>query len=215
MSSDAATDTDPGGDLDAGPIAAWAEALTTAVATGGTSDVPCGSCTACCTSSQFVLIGPDEVDTLAHVPAEVRFPAPGAPAGWQLLPYDEHGRCPLLGPSGCTIYDHRPRTCRAYDCRVFAAADRRPDGDKPAIAAQVRRWRFTTPTAGDEAAAAAIRAAATFLDEHADALVEAGLPTSPTQRAVLAVELHGHFVGAAAPEVDEVRVELRRRFRPG
>ena len=31
MSSDAATDTDPGGDLDAGPIAAWAEALTTAV----------------------------------------------------------------------------------------------------------------------------------------------------------------------------------------
>ena len=30
---------------------------------GGDAEVPCGSCTACCTSSQFVPIGADETDT--------------------------------------------------------------------------------------------------------------------------------------------------------
>ena len=40
---------------------------------------PCRAvtCTACCTSSQFVHIEPDETDTLAHIPAALRFPAPG------------------------------------------------------------------------------------------------------------------------------------------
>lgn len=28
------------------------------------------------------------------------------------------GRCVCMGPDGaCTVYDHRPGTCRAYDCR--------------------------------------------------------------------------------------------------
>jgi hypothetical protein len=214
MSADAATGPGPGGDLDAGPIAAWAAALIEAVGAGGTSDVPCGSCTACCTSSQFVLIGPDETDTLTHVPPEVRFPAPGAPAGWQLLPYDEHGRCPLLGPSGCTIYDHRPRTCRTYDCRVFAAAALEPDADKPAIAAQVRRWRFAVTNPVDEDVLRSVRAAARFLEAHADALAVDGLPAAVTQRAVLAVELHGRFVAADAPDVADVAVEVRRRMAP-
>ena len=32
---------------------------------------------------------------------------------------------------GCSIYDHRPRTCRTFDCRVFAAAGVAVDADKP------------------------------------------------------------------------------------
>ena len=39
--------------------------------------VPCGACTACCTSSQFVHIAPDENDALAHIPAELLFPRQG------------------------------------------------------------------------------------------------------------------------------------------
>jgi len=104
--------------------------------------VPCGACTACCTSSQFVHIDPDETETLARVPAELRFPAPGLPNGHVVLGYDEHGHCPMLVDDACSIYEHRPRTCRTYDCRVFAATGVEPDASQPAIAARVREWRF-------------------------------------------------------------------------
>jgi Fe-S-cluster containining protein len=103
------------------------------------AQVPCGACTACCTSSQFVHIEPDEHDTLARVPAELRFPAPGLPTGHVVLPYDERGHCPMLVDGACSIYEHRPRTCRTYDCRVFAITGVTPK-DQPAIAARVAEW---------------------------------------------------------------------------
>src|SRR5689334_17144730 len=102
--------------------------------------VPCGECTACCTSSQFVHVAPDETDALAHIPDEVLFAAPGFPPGHVLMGYDENGHCPMFVDGRCAIYAHRPRTCRTYDCRVFAAAGIEPDA--PAIAAQVRRWEL-------------------------------------------------------------------------
>ena len=104
--------------------------------------VPCGSCRACCTSSQFVHIAPDETDTLAHVPTALRFPAPGLPRGHVVLGYDEHGWCPMLVDDTCSIYEHRPRTCRTYDCRVFAATGVDPGRTQPAIAERVASWRF-------------------------------------------------------------------------
>ena len=107
---------------------------------GAENDVPCGVCTACCTSSQFVHIEPDESDTLAHVPVALRFPAPGLPKGHVVLGYDERGHCPMLVDGACSIYEHRPRTCRTYDCRVFAVTGVEPD--QPAIAARVREWQL-------------------------------------------------------------------------
>jgi Fe-S-cluster containining protein len=74
----------------------------------------------------------------------------------------------------CSVYEHRPRTCRTYDCRVFAAADVVPD--KPAIARRVEQWRFAYPNAGDEAAREQVVAAAAESHE-----------ANPTQRAVSAV----------------------------
>ena len=111
------------------------------------SVVPCDGCTACCRSAQFVTIGPEESDALAHVPSALLFPAPGAPAGTLLLGYDERGHCPMLVDDRCSIYDHRPRACRAYDCRVLTAAgvdldDDGPDPAKAPIAERARRWRF-------------------------------------------------------------------------
>jgi Fe-S-cluster containining protein len=102
--------------------------------------VPCGACTACCTSSQFVHIGPDENDALAHIPAELRFRAPGLPKGHFVMGYDERGHCPMLVDGDCSIYDHRPRTCRMYDCRIFAVTDVEPD--QPEIATRVHDWQF-------------------------------------------------------------------------
>ena len=120
----------------------WLTALGAALRGEADSDVPCGACIACCSSSQFVHIEPDELDALAHIPAELLFPAPRLPRGHVLMGYDERGRCPMLSDGGCTIYEHRPRTCRTYDCRVFPATGVFPDEvEKSRIAERARAWQ--------------------------------------------------------------------------
>ena len=102
-------------DLDAGDFGAWLAEIQGVLRGAGESDVPCGSCTACCTSSMFIHIEPDEADALAHIPKALLFPAPLRPRGHVVLGYDERGHCPMLVHGACSIYDHRPRTCRAFD----------------------------------------------------------------------------------------------------
>jgi hypothetical protein len=144
------------------------------------ADVPCAGCTACCASSRFVHIEPDEVDALARIPHELLFPAPHRPEGHLVLGYDERGRCPMLGDDGCSIYAHRPRTCRTFDCRVFAAAGIDPDDEGSAVAQRARRWRFDTPSDGDRQELASVRVAATaFIAER----------RPPTEVALRAVEV--------------------------
>lgn len=199
-------------DLDAGDLVAWLAATRTALRGDADADVDCTGCTACCTSSQFVLIGPDEADALAHVPTELRFPAPGLPPGHVVLGYDERGRCPMLGDAGCTIYAHRPRTCRTYDCRVFAASGLElDDPDKAAIRDRARRWRFTVDDEPAEAAALAVRAAGAFLAGHPEVLDGTPVPPTTTQLAVLATELHDLFLDGAEPSADEVRATVLAR----
>ena len=124
----------------------------------GDADVPCGACTACCTSSQFIHIEPDETEVLAHIPAALLFPAPGLPKGNVLLGYDAHGHCPMFVDGACSIYEHRPRTCRVYDCRLLAAVGR-ADAAKPLIAERVAEWEFTYADDASEQLAADILAA--------------------------------------------------------
>ncbi|MDP2292942.1 MAG: YkgJ family cysteine cluster protein [Actinomycetota bacterium] len=174
------------------------------------TDVPCGACVGCCSSSQFVHIGPDETDALAHIPGELMFQAPRMDRGHVLMGYDEHGRCPMLRESGCSIYEHRPRTCRTYDCRVFTAAELDPlDDGKPLIAQRVEQWMFEFED--DEAAALqqAVVAAAGFVRLHADELPAAVRPVTTTQLAVAAVRVHRVFV-RSAPSVDEVIAALEQ-----
>ncbi|HEY3721881.1 MAG TPA: YkgJ family cysteine cluster protein [Acidimicrobiia bacterium] len=172
------------GPLAAGRFSTWLAATERALAGDADAEVPCGTCTACCTSSQFVHIEPDEVETLARVPAALRFPAPRLPAGHVLLGFDQRGHCPMLVDGTCTIYDHRPRTCRTYDCRVFPAAGVEPDeARQPAIARRARRWRFELPTELDRQEIAAVQAAAASVT----AGDESGTSVSATERAVVAV----------------------------
>jgi hypothetical protein len=211
----------PGEALPAGRFTVWLGEITRAIRGEGTSDVPCGSCTACCEASQFVHVGPDEADALAHIPAALLFPAPGLPKGHRLMGYDEQGRCPMLVEGRCSIYEHRPRTCRTYDCRIFAAADVLDDDPtKARVAERARRWVFDEPLADDVARHGAVRAAATFLAEHADRLPADLAPVTATQRAVLAVEVHGVFLdedgrlleGAEPADVlDRIRREVPER----
>ncbi len=165
--------------LAAGDFSAWLAGMRRALLDDGGSEVPCGGCTACCTSAQFVHIEPDEAATLAHIPAQLLFPAPRMPAGHVLLGYDENGHCPMLVDGACSIYEHRPRTCRTYDCRVFPATGVEPDESQAGIARQARRWRFGFPAEVDRSEYDALRAAATLVGEP-----------NATQRAVLAIRGH-------------------------
>ena len=171
--------------LAAGTFSEWLVDMQAALRGERSADVPCGDCTACCTSSQFIHIAPDEVETLAHIPVELLFPAPRLPRGNVVLGYDESGHCPMLIEGKCSIYEYRPRTCRTYDCRVFAAAGVEVDEDtKALIAERARRWRFEFPTDADRAQHVAVQATARSVRE----------PMSATQLAVRAVEIHVEFV---------------------
>jgi hypothetical protein len=157
--------------------------------------VPCGECTACCRSSQFVHIGREETETLARIPQELLFPAPGLPEGNVLLGYDEKGHCPMLVDEQCTIYEHRPRSCRSYDCRVFAAAGVGVvEGEKGAIAERAMRWKFSYPTLRDRKQQSALYAAARFLQERAECFPR-GVPSDSTGLALLAIKVYDVFLG--------------------
>jgi uncharacterized protein len=207
--------------LAAGDFSAWLDEMLRAVRGERESAVPCGTCTACCTSSQFIHIEPDETDTLAQIPNELLFPAPRLPRGHVLLGYDQRGHCPMLIENQCSIYDDRPRTCRTYDCRVFPAAGLEPDEDaKVEITEQVRRWRFSYSDDAGRKLHDSVRAAATYLRNNADSLPEGSAPTSATQLAAAAVEVHDVFLihdettgeaSVADPGPDAVRIALTRR----
>ena len=180
--------------LPAGDFAAWLRDMQQALRGERSADVPCGDCTACCTASQFVHIGPDEADTIARIPAALLFPAPRMPPGHLLLGYDRRGHCPMLVDGACSIYDNRPRTCRTYDCRIFAATgisadDSGVDRGKALIAERVARWRFAYPTPRDRDLAAAVQGSVARVraeDEQRGAGVP---PRTAIQMAVRAVEL--------------------------
>lgn len=195
------------GELPAGSLSVWLGEIGRALASGEASEVPCGTCTACCSAAQFVHVGPDEVEARASIPDELLFPAPGLPDGHQLLGYDEQGRCPLLGDAGCTIYPTRPRACRVYDCRVFAATGVLPDEPaKAPIAQRARSWRFAVNTPAEQAQWGALHAAADFVS----ALPEAAA-AGPTAQALAALRVHGLFMGGEGPRVPdpaEVRAAL-------
>jgi hypothetical protein len=172
-------------DLPAGDFSSWLSAMQAALRGDADAEVPCGSCTACCTSSQFVPIGPDETDTLAHIPKKLLFPAPRL-EGAYLLGYDERGHCPMLVDGRCSIYEHRPKTCRVYDCRIFAATGLDIGADDPTkdpIAERVQQWRFSFPTDDDQLRQTAVRTA-----------VRTVRATSVTQLAVNAIERYEEFL---------------------
>src|SRR5688500_4870929 len=60
-------------DIAAGDFSAWLAGMERALRGEADSDVPCGTCTACCTSSQFITVEPDETAALARIPRELLF----------------------------------------------------------------------------------------------------------------------------------------------
>lgn len=178
--------------VDAGPYSPWLASTIRArrLPTVG-ADVPCGTCSGCCRASLFIHIGPSETEALAHIPRALLFPAPGLPEGHVLMGYDEKGHCPMWRAEGCSIYAHRPQTCRDFDCRIFTATGIAVGGPAQSpIAERVAQWRFTYPTQESHAEREAVLATAMFLEAHGDLFPEGMVPVNPTQRALLAIEIH-------------------------
>jgi Fe-S-cluster containining protein len=167
------------GDLAAGDFGEWLAGMRAAIRGERDADVDCDGCSACCTAGQFVHIGPDETATLARIPRRLLFPAPLMPQGHVVIPHDARGHCPLLVGGRCSIYEDRPRTCRTYDCRVFAATGVVPDDGL--IAERAARWRFTYASPADRAEHAEMRTTAVAIRERTEGV-------NATERAVRALE---------------------------
>jgi Fe-S-cluster containining protein len=182
--------------LPAGGFSAWLRSAQAALAEEQPVDVPCEDCNACCRTSHFVHVRPEEKRTIARLPRELLFPAPGLPPGNLVLGYDQAGRCPLLVAGRCTVYEERPLACRTYDCRVYAATGVAPDKD--AIAKQVRRWRFSYASRDDRQRQAAVQAAVRFMREHPECLPSDAARIQPVRVAVLAVAVHEAFLQGGA-----------------
>jgi uncharacterized protein len=203
--------------LPAGDFSAWLHAMRQALAGTGGMDVACGDCRGCCTSSYFIKIRPHESDTRRAVGEDCLQPAPNSPPGTMLMGYDEHGHCAMLRAGNCSIYQHRPDTCRTYDCRVFAAAGTTPGAEKPVISERVARWRFEYPADRDREEHRAVTAAANFLRRYPVKFPGGRVPSRPSEIAVLAVKAYEVFLHSQGPDPDTAAavVSACRRFDEG
>ncbi|MHB9115381.1 MAG: YkgJ family cysteine cluster protein [Thermoleophilia bacterium] len=215
-------------ELPAGDFSAWLRAARHALAVEEGTDVNCTGCDACCSSSYFIHIRPEETRTIGRIHEDLLAAAPGLPTGHVVLGYDTDGRCPMLEGGGmCSIYECRPLTCRAYDCRVFAAAGIEAGGaDKARITERARRWEFAYPTQRDRDEHAAVQAAATFIREHAESFPGGAIPRDPSQLAIVAIKVYGVLLGdegrpgstagrATDEEVAAAIVQASREFDAG
>lgn len=195
--------------LGAGDFSGWLADTLAALRGATPPDVPCGSCTACCRASQFIHVEADERAALAAIPGDLLFPAPGRRDGTKVMGFDDQGHCPMLVDGACSIYAARPRTCRDFDCRVFAAAG--ITAEKPGVDAQVARWRFSVDGPEARARQDAVRAAARFIRERAAAF-PMGAPRAPTGIALVAVRTHSVFMDPPADraDVDTAMAMMRR-----
>lgn len=207
MSISAENDTASQEPLSAGAFSAWLRQARKALSRGLGTEVDCGDCVACCSSSYFIHVKPEEAKALEAAAQGSLVSAPGMPKGHKVLAYDKQGLCPMLKPSGCAIYAQRPQTCRSYDCRIFAAAGILAGGhDKAGINARVNRWRFTYPTELDWEEHTAVRATAAFIRDKPGSFPGGRVPGDPGQLAVLALKAYAVFLkaGAAASEGEGV-----------
>lgn len=183
--------------VDAGDFADWLAQTLRGLHTGAPAPVPCGDCRGCCSSGYFIPLTPADTAAAMAIPAPLLSPAPGMPPGYQVLGRTAQGACPMLEHNNCGIYPARPQACRAYDCRVFAAAGMAAGTDSfSRINARVRAWRFSYGSHHAQATHQAVQAAALFMQEKASAFPGGRVPRRPDELALLALKVHTVFLRA-------------------
>jgi len=193
------SDVEPVG-VPAGNFSEWLRGAEVSLRSGkGGTAVPCGDCTACCRSSMFIHIKPEETQTIQRIPRALLFPAPGLPEGHVLMGYSDNGHCPMLVDNKCSIYEYRPQTCRSYDCRVFTATGVPVDQQiQSEIAHRVNAWVFNYESEESRKEHMVLKDAAAFLRKNGDLFPHGSLPTHPAQLAALAVRIYSVFADATA-----------------
>lgn len=200
----------------AGEFGAWLAQMRAVLRGESDADVPCDGCVGCCVSDYPIPLRPDDTAALDRVPAALlSLPRDGRLA--RMLPRDD-GTCPMLSAGLCDIYRERPRTCRDYDCRIYAAAGLEPDGERPVIQQRVREWGFSFASDADRDAAQAIRRATAFIRDHAALFPVAARAGSATAAAVLAIKVYPLFLAprtGAPEETARAVLEAARAFDAG
>jgi len=183
----------------AGRLDAWLIATDKALQEQGATNVPCGNCTACCRSGQFIHLAPEDAPALAAINPALLFPVPDESDRF-LLGFDDEGRCPMLIDDTCSIYNARPQACRVYDCRIFAATGVKPF-NQPLIEAVVGQWSFEDKGEVHIALSRARRYVAANIKAF-------GITEHPIQLALSAIKTHALFLKEDQPDIDQVRARL-------
>lgn len=177
------------------------------------ADVPCDGCVGCCVSGYPIPLRPDDRRALDEVPAQwLKLPVGTGLA--RMLPRAD-GTCPMMLGRRCTIYADRPRTCRDYDCRIYAACGVMPDGERPVIQQRVAEWKFSFGSEQERADAEALRRATAFIRAHAALFPGPMHAESATAAVVLAVKVFPLFRRAeGGPPAERVRqvIEAAKAF---
>jgi uncharacterized protein len=196
--------------MPAGPFSVWLRRMRTALVHETGMDVPCATCNACCRASYFIHIRSREKETLRHIPPKILFPAPRSAQGDVLLGYNEHGRCPMLIDNSCSIYGHRPITCRTYDCRIFSAAGLSADDDETSVRSrEIPQWRFSYPQPRDRQQHSAVKAASRFLQQHGKELPVELVPGNAIQLALLSIKVYDVFMRFDSRSGNIIRAVVR------
>lgn len=182
-------------ELPAGDFSLWLRHARKALHGENGIEVACGECIGCCSSSYFIHVNPEDVGAYRLIPGEVLFSAPGLPDGHFVMGYDKNGLCPMMKDGKCSIYEHRPKTCRDYDCRMFTAAGLVAGGDEKAVINQrIEQWKFSYPTALDGQEHRAVLAAVAFIQNNAEHFPGGRVPDNPNQLAILAIKAYDVFL---------------------
>lgn len=202
--------------LDAGDFATWLSQTRAMLQGAAGPEVPCGNCVGCCVSSYPVPVRAHESASLAAIPIQHLARSANHHALIIALP---DGRCPMLNADAksCSIYLHRPLTCRDYDCRIFAAAGiAAGSDDRSVINARVRAWRFSYRNTSDRLTHEAVKSAAAFIRSEAQRF-RGRAPSTPTGVAVLAIKVYPVFLDSgtqtSSPErIVESILQTNREF---
>ena len=173
------------------------------------ASVPCGACVGCCVSSYPIPLRPTDRVAQQQVPEQFVISSPGLAPGHLMMGFRDDGSCPMLAVGSCSIYPHRPQTCRDYDCRIHAAAGTLPAGDRPIIHQRVLAWRFTYPQADDQRKSRAVLQAAAFILAHSRDFPLTVRAASPTGAAVLAVKTYAVFLDESPTPAELADVKQR------
>ncbi len=177
--------------LPAGDFSTWLRAMRLSLSGQGDMDVACGDCRGCCVSFLYVKVRDHEKAAIARIGEHNLEPGP---PGSRLMGFRDVGHCVMLREGNCSIYAHRPETCRTYDCRVFTAAGLEAGENKPVINRRVAQWRFAFAAEQDRAEQRAVAAAASYLRQHPVRFPGGHVPSRPSEIAVLAIKIYPVFL---------------------